>query len=206
MNTRRSIIIILSTVSMVVINLTISGCAPGQLFGPTITPSPTQTFTPTHTATLTNTPTPTNTPTNTPTITNTPTAAPLITPRGESSNWVFVLEKRFPAGFWSVGPHSYIYTVECPYEPPATIKFNFTVRDSFPIYPGDVYLRLVALRIDNPWGPVVYGIHPSQPTVASVTWPDITLFEADWRLVYCTGTFSYDGNDPELLTGEIFQR
>jgi hypothetical protein len=48
----------------VLITLLLSGCGPGQMFGPTITPSPTQTPIP-PTATNTNTPIP-------PTITNTP--------------------------------------------------------------------------------------------------------------------------------------
>jgi len=56
---------------LVMISLLVSSCGPGQLFGPTITPSPTPTLTPTITPTPTLTPTPTSTPT--PTITPTPT-------------------------------------------------------------------------------------------------------------------------------------
>jgi tetratricopeptide (TPR) repeat protein len=41
------------------LNLIISGCGPGQLFGPTKTPTPTNTLTPTKTPTPTNTLTPT---------------------------------------------------------------------------------------------------------------------------------------------------
>ena len=54
-----------------VISLLVSSCGPGQLFGPTITPSPTLTLTPTITPSPTLTPTPTST--LTPTITPTPT-------------------------------------------------------------------------------------------------------------------------------------
>jgi hypothetical protein len=50
------------------LNLIISGCGPGQLFGPTITPIPTSTPTPTITLTPTKTPTPTETPTPTPLV------------------------------------------------------------------------------------------------------------------------------------------
>jgi hypothetical protein len=57
--------------------LLVSGCGPGKLFGPTLTPTSTETPTPTNTftSTLTYTPTLTLTPTNTltPTITLTPT-------------------------------------------------------------------------------------------------------------------------------------
>jgi hypothetical protein len=57
--------------------LVITGCGPGQLLGPTLTPTATLTPTPTHTPTATLTPTPTSTPT--PTITPTPTNTPTIT-------------------------------------------------------------------------------------------------------------------------------
>ena len=52
------------------LSLLLSACGPGQLFGPTITPSPTLTLTPTPTST------PTSTPTVTPTLTPTPTSTP----------------------------------------------------------------------------------------------------------------------------------
>ena len=57
------------------LSLLISGCGPGQLLGPTLTPTSTQTLTLTPTATSSHTPTPTatSTPTNTPTDTLTPT-------------------------------------------------------------------------------------------------------------------------------------
>jgi alpha-tubulin suppressor-like RCC1 family protein len=54
--------------------LAVSGCGPGQLFGPAVTPMPTFTLTPTRT------PTPTPTFTLTPTSTSTPTPIPTITP------------------------------------------------------------------------------------------------------------------------------
>ena len=68
---------------VLLVTLAVSGCGPGQLLGPTITPSPTTTLTPTLTPTPTSTPTltptatPTNTPTLTPTAASTPTQMPL---------------------------------------------------------------------------------------------------------------------------------
>ena len=65
--------------------LFLSGCGPGQLFGPTLTPNPTttktptQTDTPTSTSTSTFTLTPTHTKTHTPTRTFTPTATEVET-------------------------------------------------------------------------------------------------------------------------------
>jgi hypothetical protein len=67
-------------IGSLVIILLFTSCGPGQLFGPTITPSPTPTSTPTITPSPTSTPTPTLTPTltPTPTITPSPTLIPGI--------------------------------------------------------------------------------------------------------------------------------
>ena len=64
----------------------ISACAPGQLFGPTFTPTSTLTFTPT--LTLTPTPTFTLTPTFTPTNTATPTVTPTPACQAVNGEWV----------------------------------------------------------------------------------------------------------------------
>jgi hypothetical protein len=48
---------------LVFLGLALAGCGPGQLFGPTLTPTPTDTPTPTSTPTATATSTPTATPT-----------------------------------------------------------------------------------------------------------------------------------------------
>ena len=58
--------------------LLVSGCGPGQIFGPTITPTPTITLTPT--TTRTQTPTLTSTLTSTPAFTDTPTPTPRMSP------------------------------------------------------------------------------------------------------------------------------
>jgi len=64
-----------SLVSLILFaSFVLSACGPGQLFGPTITP------TPTNTPTTTPTPTPTSTPTLTPTSTSTPTPTQTFTP------------------------------------------------------------------------------------------------------------------------------
>lgn len=60
---------------VIALSVLLAGCGPGQLFGPTLTPTATSTITPTNTPTPTNTLTPTHTSTTTPTstITYTPT-------------------------------------------------------------------------------------------------------------------------------------
>ena len=64
--------------TLILTALLISGCGPGQLFGPTITvtPSPTETVTPSPSPTSTQTPSPTNTPTATPEVTLAPWSTP----------------------------------------------------------------------------------------------------------------------------------
>lgn len=69
MNTKRQI----GVIFVLITSLIISGCGPGQLFGPTITSTPTKTMTPTTTHTPTATSTRTSTPTKTPTRTPSPT-------------------------------------------------------------------------------------------------------------------------------------
>lgn len=76
MNIKRKIFAIF-VLTMSLVN---SGCGPGQLFGPTITPTSTKTLTPTATLTPTPTSTPTKTPTITPTETKRPTDTPIPTP------------------------------------------------------------------------------------------------------------------------------
>ncbi len=61
-------------ITLCVLSLLVSACGPGQMFGPTLTP------TATYTATPTNTLTPTATATFTPTLTATPTITPTFTP------------------------------------------------------------------------------------------------------------------------------
>ena len=68
-----------------------SACGPGQLFGPTITPSPTFTLTPSPTSTPTLTPTATSTPTETP-IPPEPTSALSPDAEGGSFETAVVIE------------------------------------------------------------------------------------------------------------------
>ncbi len=58
---------------LIAFSLIATSCGPGQLFGPTITPTPTNTLTPTPTSTIT--PSPTSTPTPTATPSPTPSCA-----------------------------------------------------------------------------------------------------------------------------------
>lgn len=99
----------------ILFNLLLSGCGAGQVFGPTVTPTPTITFTPTLTPTATATFTPSAT--STPTATFTPTATPtreipqfkICSPEdfrdcpidvedifdGDYLNWLYTLSKQF---------------------------------------------------------------------------------------------------------------
>ena len=68
----RYVVRILIFISLISISVILSACGPGQLLGPTLTPTPTNTLTPTHTPTVTHTHTPTMTHTPIPSITPTP--------------------------------------------------------------------------------------------------------------------------------------
>ena len=81
-----------SMVALMVLSVSISACGPGQLFGPTLTPTPTST--PTATPTLTPTPSLTPTPTFTPTSTPTPVPGgpcdnPLVPLGGTRDQWMY---------------------------------------------------------------------------------------------------------------------
>ena len=67
-----------SLLIMLLLSLLISACGPGQLFGPTLTPTPTITPTSTSTLTPTATLTPTSTLTPTATLTRTPRPTPIV--------------------------------------------------------------------------------------------------------------------------------
>lgn len=67
-----------SLLIMLLLSLLISACGPGQLFGPTFTPTPTITPTSTSTLTPTATLTPTQTLTPTATLTRTPRPTPIV--------------------------------------------------------------------------------------------------------------------------------
>src|SRR5258707_6674920 len=87
---RRTIIICILGLS-----LCMSACGPGELLGPTYTPTPTITFTPT----LTTTPTPTSTPTPTLTPTPLPTMTPSLIPQAGQAIGGGKFDGRWTASF-----------------------------------------------------------------------------------------------------------
>jgi hypothetical protein len=75
--------------AIMILFLSMPACSPGQLFGSTLTSTPTITLTPTYTATPTLTITPTNTPTLTPTpVPGGPCDNPLV-PLGAGNQWTY---------------------------------------------------------------------------------------------------------------------
>jgi hypothetical protein len=78
-----------SMVALMILFVSISSCSPGQLFGSTLTATPTFTLTPTNTPTPTITATPTNTPTLTATpVPDGPCDNPLL-PLGTGNQWTY---------------------------------------------------------------------------------------------------------------------
>jgi hypothetical protein len=94
MNTKIRIIVNECLVlSLLAMSMVISACGPGQLFGPTLTPTPTNTLTSTSTPTSTNTATPTSTPT--PTMTRTATPTPIV----YDGQWSGTTKQGWPISF-----------------------------------------------------------------------------------------------------------
>ena len=156
-------------------------------------------------------PSPINAPTAQPTATRpkpTPTkpaptrAAPATaTAAGtEATNWRVDFSYRFPPDYWSVGAHQYTLVSNCPGLPPESSNSwtnSFDVSEGAAVLPGDVYLRLGGLRHE---GTPVSAIHPSQPTVAQLSWVEMTKSDAEQYVAVCTTIISWDGGAPVTLT------
>ena len=74
-------------IAISVLSLFMASCGPGQIFGPSFTPTPTNTLTPTPTFTPTSTPTNTPRPTATPRPTTTPSPTPDLSCGIENGDW-----------------------------------------------------------------------------------------------------------------------
>jgi branched-chain amino acid transport system substrate-binding protein len=118
----------------------------------------------------------------------------------EATNWRVDFSYRFPDNYWSVGTHQYTLVSNCPGLPPEdsnTWTHSFDVSDGAAVLAGDVYLRLSGLRHE---GAEVSAIHPSQSTVAQLSWAEMTRSEAEQYAAACAVTVSWDGGAPVTLT------
>jgi hypothetical protein len=107
---------------------------------------------------------------------------------------------RFPDNFWAAGAHQYTLISNCPGLPPESTNSwtnSFDVSEGAAVLPGDVYLRLNGLRHE---GTPVSAIHPSQPTVAQLSWVEMTKSDAEQYVAVCTTIISWDGGAPVTLT------
>jgi hypothetical protein len=117
----------------------------------------------------------------------------------EATNWRVDFSYRFPDNFWTAGTHQYTLVSNCPGLPPeanTSWTNSFDVSEGAAVLPGDVYLRLNGLRHE---GTPVSAIHPSQPTVAQLSWVEMTRSDAD-QYAACTVTVSWDGSAPVTLS------
>lgn len=78
-------------IALFLLSFLISACGPGQIFGPTVTPTPTNTSIPTSTPTTAPTPIPTETPTPLPTLTPTVTVPPTETPIPQPASLIGII-------------------------------------------------------------------------------------------------------------------
>jgi hypothetical protein len=118
----------------------------------------------------------------------------------EATDWRVDFSYRFPDNFWAAGTHQYTLVSNCPGLPPESSNSwtnSFDVSEGAAVLPGDVYLRLNGLRHE---GTPVSAIHPSQPTVAQLSWVDMTKADAEQYVAVCTITISWDDGAPVTLT------
>lgn len=96
MNTKQRTI----AICFLAMSLLDTGCGPGQLLGPTLTPTPTPTLMPTPMPTSTNTPTPTSTPTVTPSPTPTLTPTPGLGVAVVGGQWEITIIEAVTTDLW----------------------------------------------------------------------------------------------------------
>lgn len=140
------------TILVSIVSLLLSACGPGQLFGPTITPTPTSTYTPTSTPTFTSTATSTATTTNTPTFTPTPTYT--LTPTHKPTNTRTLTPTPLPGLGVSSKDIRETFSILFTFQPVADIggqpaqKGSATEGYSTITLIGDPYLLRAELQID----------------------------------------------------------
>jgi len=156
------------TIVLLILCLSLTACGPGQMFGPTITPSPT--ITPTSTPRLTPTITPSPTSTLTPTITPSPTPSTSCTiPDGKWEGEVektanYYIHARKPLFSFEV-KQCFLLAVEI-WSFPATNKIFMTFIDSVPINDNSFNYDIVDQS----------GTHTFEGVFTSETSADGTLF------------------------------
>jgi branched-chain amino acid transport system substrate-binding protein len=129
-----------------------------------------------------------------------PPSATATAAGAEATNWRVDYSYRFPENFWSAGTHQYTLVSNCPGLPPEESNswtHSFEVSEGAAVLSGDVYLRLSGLRHE---GAEVSTIHPSQPTLAQLSYAEMTRSDAEQHAAACTVTVSWDGGAPVTLT------
>jgi hypothetical protein len=124
-----------------------------------------------------------------------------VTP--ESANWAVTFEYRFPPGSWSIGTHQYHFDFSCPsdiLDNNGTATNDFSVSDTYPSTPTEIYLRWGGVRTSKLVNPqAVNGVNPSQTTIAVLTWSEVTKSIAERIAATCNATVNWDGGTPQPL-------
>lgn len=185
--------------------LVLSACGPGQMFGPSVTPSPT--ITPTSTSTQTPSPTPTftSTPTRTPKPTNTkvPTAAPVgIAVRNATYEVTVIkaieLDRVYPGGRYLYRPASGYMLLEI------QVKVTNLGASLVSIPWRNIFIEEVNRQTRYPnWGNFVLAAHDETKSAGSISIPEneieptkIVAFEED---VYLRLIFHVRAHNPTTL-------
>ena len=134
---------------------------------------------------------------------------PAEVPASVSENlWSLPFVAEMPAGYWDEGAHRYRFVIDCPPvgQSVASNPVEFRVTQLTPTLQGPVYLRLGGLSDGIIMPPNVGAIHPTQETIAAVTFLGLTQEVVDEATATCTGVLEFDGDQSEILRpGEPFR-
>lgn len=134
---------------------------------------------------------------------------PAEVPDAVSENlWSLPFVAELPSGYWEEGAHRYRFVIDCPPvgQSVASNPVEFRVTQLTPTLQGPVFLRLSGLSDGIIMPPNVGAIHPTQETVAAVTFLGLTQQAVDEATATCTGLLEFDGDRSEVLRpGEPFR-
>ena len=112
--------------------------------------------------------------------------SPTIEPTSATRDWYVIFELKFPAYYWTEGPHSYLFDANCPFGINSTgaeePTYMFTVDKVAQIQKSTVFIRRRGLYLTEIEGDAFgHFIHPSQETAAIYS-PFALSFEDAKRL------------------------
>ena len=107
-----------------------------------------------------------------------------------------------PGGYWEEGAHRYRFIIDCPHlgDPLESSPVEFRVTQLTRTIQGPVYLRLSGLSTGIMMPANVGAIHPTQPTIAVVSFLGLDQTTVDAATAECSGLMEYDGGVTEVIS------